>query len=390
MKTDWFNVIKNQGDGTPEIYVYGILTPFPDDDGGTVSYSDFQNAFRQLEPMNKACTIRINCMGGSILEGLAMYDMIANSPMQVTTICEGVAASMGGVLFEAGDQRVMYPNSRLMIHRAQGAICGDADSIRAYADQVQSCENSIKNILVDKTKLSEKEIDGLMQTNIDTWITAEDAVNKYNLADSIQPSNKTINISPQNLAGKKPEEVYNLFYNELKKENDYMNKLKASLVVLLATVGVKMSFDDTDEKFAEEMEKAFKAKDLAISNIAKANSTALVEQAKKDGKVKDDEVEMFVNMGTTNYPGLVTMLGKLNGSTPPPPTAPASGTTVININPNLKSGEGTKPDERDTWDYFEYAKKDAKALADMQVADPEKFNKLVAGVTAKATANGWV
>src|SRR6185437_4480828 len=177
MKKEWYRIV-NQA-GIPEIYVYGILSPYPDDD--TVSYADFQAAFRQLEPYNSACNIRINCIGGSILEGLAIYDMIRASAMKVTTICEGVAASMGAILFEAGDERDMYPNSRLMTHRAQGAICGDADSIRAYADQVQSCEDSIKAILKERTGLSDDKVEALMQTNVDNWITAEDAVNKYHL-----------------------------------------------------------------------------------------------------------------------------------------------------------------------------------------------------------------
>jgi ATP-dependent Clp protease protease subunit len=391
MKKEWFKVVKNQAGGVPEILVYGILSPFPDDD--SISYADFQAAFRQLEPFNTNCNIRINCLGGSILEGLAMYDMITASPMKCKTICEGVAASMAAILFEAGDERVMYPNSRLMIHRAQGGISGDADSIKAYADQVQSCEDSIKSILKDRAGLSDKQVNDLMQSGVDTWITADDAVNKYHLADSIQPSAKTINITPQNLTGKKPEEIYNLFYNELKNENDYMNKLKASLVVLLATMGVKMSFDDTDEKFADEVEKAFKAKDEAVTNIAKANSTVLVQQAKTDGKINDEEVEMFVNIGTTNYPGLVTMLGKLSGSTAAPATPATPGTTIINLNSGLKPGAGAQAaanDERESWTYLDWAKKDPTALAVMENAEPEKFDKLIAGVKAHAQAKGWV
>jgi ATP-dependent Clp endopeptidase proteolytic subunit ClpP len=388
MKKEWYK-ITNQTGGVPEIYVYGILSPFPDDD--CVSYTDFQAAFRQLEPYNSACNIRINCIGGSILEGLAMYDMIRASAMRVTTICEGVAASMGGVLFEAGDERVMYPNSRLMIHRAQGAIAGDADAIRAYADQVESCEDSIKAILKERAGLDDAGIDALMQTNVDLWITADDAVNKYHLADKIILATKAINLTSQNLAGKKPEEVYNLFYNQLTQNFD-MNKLKASLVVLLAMNGVKLSLEDSDEKFYDEVEKILKAKDDSIANIAKVNSEAIVNQAVAAGLLKDEEKEPFVNVGIKSPAMLITMIAKLTPAAPPAPGA-AGGTTIVNINPNLKTGaaevvEGAE--DRTKWTYMDWAKKDPTALATMETAEPEKFNKLVAAVRVNAQAKGWI
>jgi len=387
MKKEWYRIV-NQA-GIPEIYVYGILSPYPDDD--TVSYADFQAAFRQLEPYNSACNIRINCIGGSILEGLAIYDMIRASAMKVTTICEGVAASMGAILFEAGDERDMYPNSRLMTHRAQGAICGDADSIRAYADQVQSCEDSIKAILKERTGLSDDKVEALMQTNVDNWITAEDAVNKYHLADRIIPATKTINVTPQNLAGKKPEEIYNLFYNQLTQNNE-MNKLKASLVVLLAMNGVKLSAEDSDDKFYDEVEKLLKAKDDSITNIAKANAKAIVAQAKLDGKIKEGEEEMFENLGTTSPATLITMLSKMGAPAAQPATPAAPATTIVNINPNLKQGgdQAAEGDDRSKWTYMDYAKKDATALGKMETDEPEKFNKLVAAVRADAQAKGWL
>jgi ATP-dependent Clp protease protease subunit len=391
MKKEWYR-IKNQAGGTPEIYIYGVLSPFPDED--TVSYADFQAAFRMLEPYNTSCNIRINCIGGSILEGLAMYDMIRASAMKVTTICEGVAASMGGILFEAGDERVMYPNSRLMTHRAQGGICGDADTIRAYADQVQSCEDSIKAILKDRTGLSDKDVDALLQTNVDTWITAEDAVNKYHLADRIIPATKVINVTPQNIAGKKPEEVYNLFYNQLI-QNDDMNKLKASLVVLLALNGVKLSIEDSDEKFYDEVEKVLKSKDDQLTNIAKTNAEAILNQAVTDGKIKFEKEEdrlPFLNVGITNPAMLISMIGRLAPAAPAAP-APAAGTTVINLNANLKPTETTPAEgaeDRSKWTYMDYAKKDATALAKMEMEEPEKFNKLVAEVRNEASKKGWM
>jgi ATP-dependent Clp protease protease subunit len=388
MKKEWYKIV-NQIGGTPEIFVYGILSPFPDDN--SVSYSDFQAAFRQLEPYNTACNIRINCIGGSVLEGLAIYDMIRASAMNVTTICEGVAASMGAILFEAGDKRDMYPNARLMIHRAQGAVAGDADAIRAYADSVESCEDSIKAILKERAGMDDAGIAALMQTNVDLWITADDCVNKYHLADSIIPSNKPINVTSQNLAGKKPEEVFNLFYNQLTQNFD-MNKLKASLVVLLAMNGVKLSIDDSDDKFFDEVDKILKAKNDTIANIAKTNSEAIVNQAVLAGLLKDDEKEPFVNVGIANPAMLITMIAKLTPVAAAAPAAAPGGATIININPNLKHGASgaADPDDRTAWTYFDYAKNDATALAKMETDEPEKFNKLVAAVRVSAQAKGWL
>jgi ATP-dependent Clp protease protease subunit len=373
MAKEWYK-ISNELTGTPEINIYGVLTPYSaGDDDDSVSYKDFQDAFRQLEAIYPNCTIRFNCIGGSILEGFPIYDMIKNSPMQVKGIVEGCAASMASVLVLACDDVEINPNAYFMIHKAQGGVFGDADAIKAYADTILEMENRIKAIYVAKTGLPEKTIDGWMASGVDKWINADDAV-KFKLANRVVQSAKATKIPIQNFAGKKPDEVYQVFLNSLKNypiNKTEMDKTKATLIVLLATMGINLSANDSDEKFANEVENAFKKKDEAIVNALKDNAEALVDQAIADGKVEATEKESFVAMGSTNPKMLVTMLAKLGAK--PAGNAPA-GTTIVNI--GLDKTKDGQADEKASWTYADYAKKDPKALATMQNTDPEKFLKL--------------
>ena len=78
--------------------IYGYIGPWDEFD-----YPRFQNAFRDIIKENEEMTMRIHCGGGSVFEGLAIYDLIRSSTCKVNVIVEGMAASMGGVLALAGD-----------------------------------------------------------------------------------------------------------------------------------------------------------------------------------------------------------------------------------------------------------------------------------------------
>lgn len=380
MKKEWYK-ITNQLSGNPEILVYGVLSPFPDED--TVSYQDFQAAFRQLEGLYSNCTIRFNCLGGSILEGFPIYDMIKNSAMRSLGIVEGCAASMASVLVLACDEIQINQNAYFMVHRAQGGVYGDVDSIRGYADQIDELETRIKGIYVQRTGLPEATIESWMKSGVDKWINAEDCV-KFKLADSIVQSAKTVQIPIQNLAGKKPDQVYKIFQNQLTIKNS-MDKLKATLIVLLAHMGVTLSASDSEEKFVDEVTKAFKTKDDAITLKMKENAEAIV--AAFGSGLKDEEKPSFITLGTSNPTMLITMLGKLGPAAP----AATSTTTVLNLNAQLKKTENENGgDEREKWTYLDWSKNDPTALAKMETNDPEKFQKLISGVTANAQAKGWV
>lgn len=125
-----------------------------------------------------------NLYGGSVQEGLLIYhDLQALKP---TMLLDGVAASMGAIIFQAGETRIASKHSRLMLHRVSGMADGDPEQIAETAKQMLAYENDLVNILVERTGLSEKDVRAkYMQTGKDVWLDA-DAALKAKLCDKVQ------------------------------------------------------------------------------------------------------------------------------------------------------------------------------------------------------------
>ena len=389
MKKEWFRVV-NQASQT-DVYIYGEISPFAGED--TVNYADFQAAFRQLENTTKQCNVRINCVGGSIMEGLAIYDMMRASAMRVTTIVEGMAASMGGIIALAGDERLIYPNASFMIHRAAGWCGGDADSIRAYANQVEQFEKRIKDILTERTGMTPQQVDDLMKPGIDTWINAEDAVNIYHLAHAIAPSAKGIATPVNNITGKKPEEVYQQFYNVLQiPQTDMNEKVKTALIALCAAVGpnVTLSAKSTDDEFEALIKKAadklnalhagttaLTQKVTELSNqlnaISEQEIDDLLHNAVTQKTIAAEAVPAMRAFGLANKEQLQTLLNALK---------PVDLVAL----PDAKKHQAANAiaDERANWTYDDWAEKDGHGLERLALAQPDAFNKLVDAKTKAA------
>ena len=98
--------LRNEASGEAEILLYGYIGKWEEFD-----YPRFQNLFRTALQNNKNLTIRVHCGGGSVFEGLAIYDSIRSSDSHVKIHVEGIAGSMGGVIGLAGDEIVINENA---------------------------------------------------------------------------------------------------------------------------------------------------------------------------------------------------------------------------------------------------------------------------------------
>lgn len=129
-------------------------------------------------------TVRINSYGGSVSEGLAIYNALKESGKEITTICEGFACSIASVIFCAGNKRIMPSTSLLMIHNAltEGGE-GDANHFRKLAEDLDQITAPSVYAYVQASNLSEREIEELMDR--ETWITSEQAL-EWGFATDIQ------------------------------------------------------------------------------------------------------------------------------------------------------------------------------------------------------------
>lgn len=150
----------------------------------TASIVIAQLLFLEGQDPEKDISFYINSPGGSVTAGLAIYDTMQYIKCDVSTICMGMAASMGAFLFSSGakGKRYILPNAEVMIHQPLGGAQGQATEILIAADHIKRTKERLNKILADNTGKSVEEI--FADTERDNWLTAEEAV-AYGLADKI-------------------------------------------------------------------------------------------------------------------------------------------------------------------------------------------------------------
>lgn len=143
-----------------------------------------QLLFLESEDPDKDINIYINTPGGEIYSGLAIYDTMQYIKPDVSTICVGLAASLGSVLLTAGakGKRYVLPNSRIMMHQPLGGTKGQAVDIEIHAKEILRLRESLNNILSSHTGQPVERI--ARDTDRDFFMSAEMAV-EYGLVDSI-------------------------------------------------------------------------------------------------------------------------------------------------------------------------------------------------------------
>ncbi len=150
----------------------------------TASIVVAQMLYLEGQDPEKDINFYINSPGGSVTAGLAIYDTMQYIKCDVSTICMGMAASMGAFLFSSGakGKRYILPNAEVMIHQPLGGARGQATEILIAADHIKRTKDRLNKILAENTGKSVEEI--FADTERDNWLTAEEAV-AYGLADKI-------------------------------------------------------------------------------------------------------------------------------------------------------------------------------------------------------------
>lgn len=127
--------------------------------------------------------VNINSYGGEVAEGIAIYNALRRHPAQIVTRCAGMACSIASVIFMAGDERIMYPSSMLMIHNVSTLTCGTAEELRKAADDTEKITTMSKAAYMEGVSITEEELSALMDA--ETWISPAEALN-WGFATSIE------------------------------------------------------------------------------------------------------------------------------------------------------------------------------------------------------------
>jgi ATP-dependent Clp protease, protease subunit len=146
-----------------------------------------QLLFLESENPDKDIHLYINSPGGSVSAGMAMYDTMEFIKPDVSTLCTGLAASMGAFLLCAGakGKRFCLPNSRVMIHQPSGGFQGQASDIEIHAKEVLYLKRKLNEMMAQKTGQPIERIE--QDTDRDNFMSAEDAL-KYGMIDRVLKS----------------------------------------------------------------------------------------------------------------------------------------------------------------------------------------------------------
>ena len=169
----------NRGERAYDIYLLGSAI-----DDNVANSIVAQLLFLEAEDPDKDISLYINSPGGSITAGMAIYDTMNFIKPDVSTICIGMAASMGAFLLAAGEKGKRYalPNSEIMIHQPLGGAQGQATDIEIHARRIIEIKKRMNQILAEKTGQPLEVIE--RDTERDNFMTAQKSV-EYGLIDKI-------------------------------------------------------------------------------------------------------------------------------------------------------------------------------------------------------------
>ena len=153
-------------------------------DNNSASLIVAQMLYLEAQDPDKDIQFYINSPGGSVTDGMAIYDTMQYIKCDVSTICIGMAASMGAFLLAAGTKgkRIALPNAEVMIHQPSGGSQGQASDIKIQAEQILKTRARLNKILAENTGKTIEQIEH--DCDRDHWLTAEEA-REYGLIDQV-------------------------------------------------------------------------------------------------------------------------------------------------------------------------------------------------------------
>lgn len=328
--------------------------------GNGITGADFVRELNMIENSGfHKCEVWINSVGGSVMDGMDIYNAITASKIQVDTRNVGIAASIAGVIFQAGKNRIMNDYSLLMMHNPFG---GDDKALNVI-------KSSIVTMLTARCNKSELQISNMMEK--ETWLDSSDC-QEMGLCDSIDIS---IEVEKETLENKSPFALYNKLKSVVNKLIEQPKEIKMKKVmnalnlnedaneelVLKEVDSMKEQIKNLTESVKEKEDALNKIKSDKEESDKSAAALEVVENAIKEGRIDSSAKEGFVALAKVDYEGVKNTLAKM------PVTAIANKIPV----------EAGVDESRSGWDYDKWQKVDPTGLTNMYKNARPQFDLLL-------------
>ena len=179
MKRNWYDIQSKKSTKAVDIYIFDEIGAFG------MNAQSFIEEIKEYK--NSSINLHINCVGGDVFDGMAIYNVLKKRTAETTVYIEGIAASMGSVIALAADNVVMAENSLFMIHNAWGGAMGESKELKKTANLLEKISNEIADIYIKKTNLPYDKVKEMMDE--ETWLNADEAL-ELGFIDSISDAIK--------------------------------------------------------------------------------------------------------------------------------------------------------------------------------------------------------
>lgn len=365
-----FKYINGIIDGVGTINVYSQIGDSVDEQGNItygINGSSFAYEMQYLETCCDVINVRINSIGGNVLDGYSIVSSILNCSKPVNTFIDGLAASTAGWVAVAGKKCSMASYGTFMMHDPSGGTDKNVTKL---------VKETIVNILTSRTGLTEEECSKMMKN--ETWLNAEECL-KLNIVDEVVNCSKKIKMP-------KGESLYNMaiIYNKLltpkNKMENINNKLKLAVdapetEALNAIEAMQNSVTTLEAELKAEKEKvaAFEAEKKEKEDAEKAafekEVNEVIDEAVKSEKITAEEkAAVLANalVSKESFTFVKNMLDKVSNV--------VKSTVAFDVK-NVKNNLGL-PENRQDWTYSDWSKKDDKGLLKLQNEAPEVYKML--------------
>ena len=317
-KEQYYSIIENKAAKTAEILIYGVIGDSWWEE--SINARRFVSDFRKIEKENDIINIRINSPGGSVYDGLAIFNAISSSTKEVHTYNDSLCASMAAVLLLAPAPENVHPakNSLLMLHSPSTGAWGNKPEIEKAIEVLDKCQQVLIKSICEKTGLDEKEVEQKYFDYKDHWLTADEA---RDAGLYIQVEDEGAENVPQNAAGMKFSDLVKLFEPSNSVLPDWINRVAPPAeesiietetatdtqqpnIIDMDIQKIRDAYGLTDEKYNDEAavlayitdrEQKYNelqtAKDKADADLATANQTI----SEKDAEIADLKKEPGAN-----------------------------------------------------------------------------------------------
>jgi ATP-dependent Clp endopeptidase proteolytic subunit ClpP len=281
-----------------EILLYGFIGEYE-----AIDDASFIADLRELENIYSTINIRVNSGGGDVYKGLTIFNAIKNSKATINGFVDGIAASMGAVIIAACKNVQMSKYARYMTHRVTGFTGGNADDMRAFANELEQLETTIATIIAKRTGLTMDEAKEKYITNKDRWINAEQALTEK-IIDGIYDA-EPVEVEPTET---NPQQLFNAYHKtfNITQQNQTEMKFIAQLLGLPENA--------TEAQIIEAINKLKTAKETAenaVTATIKARAKALVDTAIANKQIIEADRADYEAQAETNYDFTAKVIAKI-------------------------------------------------------------------------------